>query len=97
MKKRKRKCASVSDFCWELYRYHFALTGMERFFCDVCKSTVEWYYGTGRACLAWEKALLRADPRKLADSVIKQRTGCEVDALNVINKYLSRYFGLDAV
>lgn len=53
--------------------------------------SVEWYVSTGRAPLAWEKALARADPKKLLAFILKGDNQSVDGQVARATAYLERY------
>ena len=59
-------------------------------------NSVEWYVNTGRAPLAWEKALARADPKKLLAFILNGEDQSVDGQVARVTKYLDHYCRLNA-
>ena len=56
---------------------------------------VEWYINTGRAPLGWERALDRADPKKLLDYILDGDSQSMSEQVERATDYLKRYCRLE--
>lgn len=56
---------------------------------------VEWYVNTGRAPLGWERALDRADPKKLLDYILDGDNQSMSEQVERATDYLKRYCRLE--
>lgn len=61
---------------------------------DWAYSAINWYIETCRASAAWEKALQKANPRKLLHYMLSGEDKSDDVMVTRATKYLKRYCGL---
>lgn len=85
----------INDTLWNLWKtaeFHYTSPEEKRAQVDAYDS-LAWYCDTGRSTVAFERALAKANPKKLLGAML--RGDASVDGhIASAKKYLSRYCGL---
>ena len=77
---------------WMIAEFDYQTIEQKHAQVDVYNS-LAWYLTTGRACYAWEKALKRADPKKLINFILKQDDQSVDAQVRNATRYLKRHCG----
>ena len=80
--------SAIDSKLWDIY---LASRVADSIYAVYASWSIHWYVQTGRAHIAWAKALLKADADKLIAYVSKARVGCDDEIIERVTSYLKRY------
>lgn len=75
---------------WRIAEFDYSSYEEKRNQVDAYNS-IEWYVHTGRSCIAWERSLKKANPKKLLKYILKQDDQSVDGQIKAATEYLRRY------
>lgn len=75
---------------WRIAEFDYSSIEEKRNQVDAYNS-IEWYVQTGRSCIAWERSLKKANPKKLLKHILKQDDQSVDGQIKAATEYLRRY------
>ena len=78
---------------WKSAEFNYTSETEKRKQIDVYQS-IKWYVLTGRSSVTWDKALKKANPKKLISYILKSSDQSVDGQIKSTTKYLKRYCGL---